>query len=111
MVAEVRLDCDTEWKAMRAVASKLGIGTAESVRQWVRRDQIDRGTGPGVTAEESVQVKALKREVAELKTANEILKDAARFFAAEPDRPHLRSYRSSTSTGTASVVSSRSVAC
>ncbi|MEX5638115.1 MULTISPECIES: hypothetical protein [Parafrankia] len=91
MVAEVRPDYPTEWAAMKAVASKLGIGTAETVRQWVRRDQIDNGNRPGVTTEESAQVKALKKEVAELKRANEILKAAASFFAAELDRPHLRS--------------------
>lgn len=91
MVAEVRPDYETEWAAMKAVASKLGIGAAETVRQWVRRDQIDSGTRPGTTTEESAQVKALKKEVAELKRANEILKAASAFFAAELDRPHLRS--------------------
>jgi transposase len=40
---------------------------------------------------ESAQVKAMKKEIAELKRANEILKAAASFFAAELDRPHLRS--------------------
>lgn len=91
MVAEVRPDYDTEWAAMKAVATKLGIGTTETLRTWVRRDQIDSGTRPGTTTEESVQVKALKKENAELKRANEILKAAASFFAAELDRPHLRS--------------------
>jgi hypothetical protein len=35
MVAEVRPDYDTEWAAMKAVASKLGIGTTEALRKWV----------------------------------------------------------------------------
>jgi transposase len=91
MVAEVRPDYDTEWAAMKAVASKLGIGAAETVRQWVRRDQIDSGQRPGTTSEESEQIKRLKKENAELKRANEILKAASTFFAAELDRPHLRS--------------------
>jgi transposase len=91
MVAEVRPDYDTEWAAMKAVATKLGIGTTETLRAWVRRDQIDSGTRPGTTTEESAQVKALKKENAELERANEILKAAASFFAAELDRPHLRS--------------------
>ncbi|GJF35206.1 hypothetical protein KNE206_79060 [Kitasatospora sp. NE20-6] len=43
MVAEVRPDYDTEWAAMKAVASKLGVRSAETVRQWVRREQIDSG--------------------------------------------------------------------
>jgi transposase len=93
LVAEVRPDYETEWAVMKAVASKLGIGTAETVRQWVRPDQIDSGTRSGTTTEEPAQVKALKKEVVELKRANEILKVALAFFAAELDRPHLRSLR------------------
>ncbi|MFE9174488.1 hypothetical protein ACFYNZ_34505 [Streptomyces kebangsaanensis] len=49
------------------------------------------GTRPGTTTEESAQLKALKKENAELKRANEILKAAASFFAAGLDRPHTRS--------------------
>lgn len=41
-----------------------------------------------MTTEESEQLRALKRENAEQRRANEILKSAASFFAAEPDRPH-----------------------
>jgi transposase len=91
MVAEVRPEYDTEWSAMKAVAAKLGIGTTETLRKWVRQDQIDAGARPGTTTEESAQVKAMKKEIAELKRANEILKAAASFFAAELDRPHARS--------------------
>lgn len=91
MVAEVRPDYDTEWAAMKAVAAKLGIGTTETLRKWVRQDQVDAGARPGTTTEESMQVKAMKKEIAELKRANEILKAAASFFAAELDRPHTRS--------------------
>src|SRR4051795_5977804 len=81
MVAEVRPSYPTEWAAMKAVAAKLGIGAAETVRQWVRRDQIDSGQRPGTTSEESEQIKRLKKENAELKRANEILKAASTFFA------------------------------
>jgi transposase len=70
------------------VARKLGIGSAETLRKWVRQAQVDTGQRPGVTTEESEQVKALKRENAELRRANEILKSASAFFAAELDRPH-----------------------
>ncbi|MFF7191484.1 hypothetical protein ACFZAR_41330 [Streptomyces sp. NPDC008222] len=61
MVADIRPDYDTEWAAMKAVASQLGVGSAETLRQWVRRDQVDSGTRPGVTTEESAQVEALSR--------------------------------------------------
>lgn len=50
--------------------------------------EVDGGARPGVSTEESAQVKALKREVAELRRANEILKAAPAFFAAELDRPY-----------------------
>ncbi|HKR48359.1 MAG TPA: transposase [Pseudonocardiaceae bacterium] len=90
-VAEVQPESDTEWSAMKAVAAKLGIGTTETLRKWVRQDQIDNGARPRTTTEESVQVKAMKKEIAELRRANEILKAAASFFAAELDRPPTRS--------------------
>jgi len=90
MVAEVESDYDSPWAAMNAVATKLGVGTGETVRKWVRQAEIDGGVRPGTTTEESEEVKRLRREVAELKRANEILKAASAFFAAEIDRPHKR---------------------
>jgi transposase len=67
----------------------LGVSTAETLRKWVRQDQIDQGSRPGVSSEESAEIKRLKRENAELKRANAILKAASAFFAAELDRPGL----------------------
>jgi transposase len=61
MVAGVRPDYDAEWATMKAVASKLGIGTSETLRKWVRQDQLDAGTRPGTTSEESAELKRLKR--------------------------------------------------
>ena len=91
MVAEVRPDYPSEWSAMKAVAAKLGVTSTETVRSWVRRAEVDAGARPGTTTEESAELKRLKRENAELRRANEILKAAAGFFAAELDRPHTRS--------------------
>jgi transposase len=87
MVAEVRPEYPSDWPAIKAVAGKLGIGSAETLRKWVRRAEVDGGTRPGVTSEESAEIKRLKRENAELRRANEILKAASAFFAAEPGRP------------------------
>jgi transposase-like protein len=53
--------------------------------------EVDAGTRPGITTGENEQIKALRREVAELRRANEILKAASAFFAAELDRPLGRS--------------------
>jgi transposase len=87
MVAEVRPNYESEWAAIVAVAQKLGIGTAETLRKWVRRAEIDTGVRPGMSTEEAAEIKKLRREVAELRRANEILKAASIFFAAELDRP------------------------
>jgi transposase len=91
MVGEVCPNYDTEYAAIKAVAVKLGIGSAESLRKWVRQAQIDAGARPGRTTDESVELKRLRRENAELKRANEILKAASAFFAAELDRPRTHS--------------------
>jgi transposase len=87
MVAEVRPDYPSDWPAIVAVAGRLGIGSAETLRKWVRQAEVDAGQRPGVSSEESAEVKRLKRENAELRRANEILKAASAFFAAELDRP------------------------
>ena len=91
MVAEVRPNYESDWAAITAVAAKLGIGTAETLRKWVRQGQVDAGSRPGVTSEESAELKRLRRENAELRRANEILKAASAFFAAELDRPQTHS--------------------
>jgi transposase len=87
LVQEHREEYPSEWAAIRSIAEKFGV-TGETLRTWVRRAQIDHGQRPGVTSEESAELKRLRRENAELKRANEILKSAASFFAAELDRPH-----------------------
>jgi transposase len=64
-----------------------GVGTPETVRKWCRQAEVDAGAWPGVTSEDSVELKRVKRENAELKRANAILRAASAFFAAELDRP------------------------
>ena len=91
MVAQVRPDYPSDWPAICAVAEKLGIGTAETLRKWVRQAEVDAGQRPGATSEESAEIRRLKRENAELRRANEILKAASAFFAAELDRPQRSS--------------------
>jgi transposase len=69
MVAEVRPDYPSDWPVIVAVAQKLGIGTAETLRKWVRQAEVDAGQRPGVTSEESSEMRRLKRENAELLSA------------------------------------------
>jgi transposase len=55
------------------------------VRNWVKQAEIDSGKRPGITSAEQKRTAELEREVCELRRANEILKAASAFFAAEPD--------------------------
>jgi transposase len=86
LVQAHRADYETQWGAISSIASKIGCA-AETLRQWVRRSERDSGQRPGVTTEEQARLKALEREVRELRRANEILRKASAYFAqAELDR-------------------------
>ena len=49
MVAEAKGDYPSEFAAIESVAGKLGIGSAENLRKWIRRAEVDAGQRPGVT--------------------------------------------------------------
>ncbi len=83
-------ECGTKSKAAKHVAGLLGIGCYETVLIWARQQDIDTGITPGVTTAENEELKRLRRENAELKRANGILKAASAFFAAELDRPQSK---------------------
>jgi len=85
MVLEHEHEYGSQWEAICSVADKLGP-KAETVRLWVRRAETDTGRRPGPTTDDLAELKRLKRENAELKRANDILKAAAHFFGAELDR-------------------------
>lgn len=72
--------------AVRHVAGLLGM-SAETLRVWHRRREVDAGVKPGVPSDVAEENKRLRREVAELRKANEILKATSVFFAKELDRP------------------------
>jgi transposase len=84
MVFEAEAYSGSQWEAICSVAEKLGP-TPETVRNWVRRAEIDGGRRPGISSDERERLKALERENRELRRANEILKAASAFFAAELD--------------------------
>src|SRR6202790_2325795 len=68
------------------VADDLGI-PREALRKYVRRVEVDSGRREGLSSEEREEIRKLRREVFELRRANEILKAASVFFASELD-PH-----------------------
>ena len=76
----------SRWETVRSIAEKLGC-SAEALRQWVKQAEIDAGTVKGLPTDERSRLKALEREVSELRRANEILRKASAYFAqAELDR-------------------------
>jgi transposase-like protein len=89
MVFEHEPDHPSQWATIRSVSSKFGM-SAETLRSWVRQAERDDGRRPGLTTDEREQMKQLQREVRELRRANEILKSASAFFAAELDRRPTR---------------------
>ena len=73
--------------ARREIGELLGV-KPETIRGWIRRE-LGEGVTPPAAATEPVneEMQRLRRENAQLKRANEILKTASAFFAAaELDR-------------------------
>lgn len=89
MVLDHAHEYGSQWEAICSVAEKLGP-KSETVRQWVRRAEVDQGRRAGPSTDELAELKRLKRENAELRRANDILKAAASFFGAELDRQSKR---------------------
>ena len=86
MVLDHGGDHASQWAAIGSIAAEIGC-TAETLRTWVRQAERDRGHRPGATTEERERIRALEREVRELRQANEILKKASAYSAvAELDR-------------------------
>jgi transposase len=86
LVQEHRGEYPSLWAAIESIAPKIGC-VPQTLNEWVRRHEVDSGAREGVTTDERERVKALEREVKELRRANEILKLASAFFAqAELDR-------------------------
>jgi len=84
MVIDHRKEYASEWAAVGSIAGKFGM-TPETLRQWLRRAEVDGGQRLGVTSEERERIRLLERENRELRRANEILKAASAFFARELD--------------------------
>ena len=81
---------ESRWAAIVSIASKIGCAP-QTLNEWVKKVKVDTGQRSGITTEQAEKMKALEREVRELKQANEILRNASAYFAeAELDRPFKR---------------------
>jgi transposase len=86
MVQEHRGEYPSLWAAIESIAPKIGC-VPQTLNEWVKRDEVGNGQREGLNTSEREQLKALQREVKELRRANDILKTASAFFAqAELDR-------------------------
>jgi transposase len=84
LVLDHRGDYPSEWAAIKAVSSRLGMN-AETLRNWIRQQQVDDGQRDGIGSEAAAEIRALKRRNAELEQTIEILKAATSFFVRESD--------------------------
>ena len=105
MPAPRKYDQETRQRAVRLYVERRRDHTSESavesrrrigelldinpgtLRGWIERAEVDAGERAGVTTSENAELVKLRKENAELRRANEILKTASAFFAAaELDR-------------------------
>ena len=90
MVLEHEAEHKSRWAAAASISGKIGCST-HTLMEWVKKADVDAGRALGIPTEMAEKLKALEREVRELRQANEILRKASAYFAAaELDRPFKR---------------------
>ena len=82
MVFEHQAEHASQWATITSIASKFGM-TAETLRTWVRRAEVDAGARAGLTTGERERLRQLERENRELRRANEILKGSLTRFSGQ----------------------------
>jgi transposase len=86
MVLDHEGEHPSRWAAVTSIAAKIGC-TAQTLNEWVKKAEVDRGVRAGIPTEVGERLKSLERENRELRQANEILRKASAYFAqAELDR-------------------------
>lgn len=88
----VRLYRESDPKpVVRRLAEQLNVHP-EALRNWIRQDQADRGERDDQPTTGMIEEnRRLRREVAELKRVNDVLRAASAYFAAEIDPTRRRS--------------------
>ena len=90
MVLEHEGEYTSRWAAIVSISGKIGC-VPQTLNEWVKKIEVDSGQRAGVSSDTAEKMKALEREVRELRQANEILRKASAYFAqAELDRPFKR---------------------
>ena len=90
MVLENENEYSSRWAAITSISAKIGC-VPQTLSSWVKRREVDSGSRAGVPTDMTDKMKALEREIKELRQANEILRKASAYFAqAELDRPFKR---------------------
>ena len=72
LLREVLKDHASEWAAIKSISSKIGCSGAPQGahrRGWLRQAEREGGSRDGMTTEDRARMKALEREVRELKVA------------------------------------------
>ena len=66
LVQEARKDYPSQWAAVESIAPKIGCA-AVTLHEWVKKHEVDSGIRDGVPSAERERIKALEREVKELR--------------------------------------------
>ncbi|RSV30886.1 IS3 family transposase [Sphingomonas sp. ABOLE] len=90
MVFDHEQDHPSRWAAVVSIAEKVGC-SAYTLHEWVKKAEVNSGKRAGVPTEVADKVKALEREVRELRQANEILRKASAYFCPGGARPPVPS--------------------
>ena len=86
LVFDQEREHNSQWACIEAIAPKIGC-TPQTLRAWVKQAEVDEGRVDGLTTSDRERMKAMERELKELRRANEILRKASAYFAqAELDR-------------------------
>ncbi|WP_139139415.1 IS3 family transposase [Sphingobium phenoxybenzoativorans] len=89
MVVDHERDYPSRWAAVVSIAEKIGC-VPQTLHEWVKKAEVDSGRRTGVPTEVADKMKALEREVRELRQANEILRKASAYFCAGGARPPVQ---------------------
>ena len=80
MVLDNQGQHESRWSAILSISTKIGCAP-QTLNEWIKRAETDSGKRAGIPSEMAEKMKALEREVRELRQANEILRKASAYFA------------------------------